>query len=59
MNGTILQIQNKIVTNTYITLCISTVTSLLIDYYGYMIITCASPNALYIYHTNGTYTGNI
>ena len=22
-----------------------------------MMITCASPNAVYIYHTNGTYTG--
>ncbi len=57
MNGTILVIQNKTVINIYITLCYSTITSLLIDNEGYMIVTCVSPNAAYIYHTNGTYTG--
>jgi DNA-binding beta-propeller fold protein YncE len=57
MNGTILVIQNKTVINIYNTPCNSTITSLLIDTEGYMIVTCVSPNASFIYHTNGTNTG--
>jgi hypothetical protein len=57
LNGKILQIQNKIVISTYTTIC-NYITSLLIDNDGYMIIACNSPNAAYIYHINGTYTGN-
>jgi DNA-binding beta-propeller fold protein YncE len=56
MNGTILVIQNKIVIKTFSTIC-NAISSLLIDNDGYMIIACYSPNAAYIYHTNGTNTG--
>ena len=56
-NGTILVIYNKTVINTYISIC-SSINSLLIDNDGYIIIACNSPNAAYIYHINGTYTGN-
>jgi hypothetical protein len=55
-NGTVLVIYNKTVINTYITNC-NFITSLLIDNDGYIIIACNSPNAAYIYHTNGTNTG--
>ena len=48
-NGTILVIQNKIVISTFSTNCNSRVTSLLIDNYGHMMITCFSPKAVYIY----------
>jgi hypothetical protein len=56
MNGTILVIQNKIVINTYSTIC-NYITSLLVDNDGYIIIACVSPQSAYIYHTNGTNTG--
>jgi hypothetical protein len=55
-NGIILVIYNKTVINTYITTC-NFITSLLIDNDGYIIIACNSPNAAFIYHTNGTNTG--
>ena len=37
--------------------CTSRVTSILFDNYNHMIILCDTPSNMYIYHTNGTYSG--
>jgi hypothetical protein len=59
-NGTIIVIQNEVIINKFngCNGIIITVTFILFDQYGYMATICSDPtNKLYLYNSNGTYTG--
>jgi hypothetical protein len=59
-NGIILVIQNEVIINQFngCNGTIITVTFILFDQYGYMATICSNPtNKLYLYNSNGTYTG--
>jgi hypothetical protein len=59
-NGTILVIQNEMIINQFNGCNGDSVqlTSILFDQYGYMATICSDPtNKLYLYNSNGTYTG--
>ena len=54
-SGNIYFYQNNVIIRTITTLCGSSVSSILFDYFDHMIVLCKSD--IYLYHTNGTYTG--
>ncbi len=56
--GKILAIQNKTIIISINTLCGATVSSLLIDDFGYMVVLCYRNLNSYIYHTNGSLIGD-
>ena len=56
--GNINFFKNNILTSTISTSCPKIITSILFDNYDHMIVLCNSnPSYLYVYHTNGTFTG--
>ena len=57
VTGNINFFKNNNLTSTISTSCHSSITSILFDNYDHVIILCYSPGYLYIYRTNGTFTG--
>jgi hypothetical protein len=60
-NGSVLVIQNKSISQVWTTPCVyvttNTITSINIDQYGYIMVSCYSQNQLFLLYKNGTYTG--
>ena len=56
LGGTILLLRNESIINVYSSICSlsSYITSILIDKYGFMAVTCYSDNMAHLYHINGT-----
>ena len=48
-------IQNGNVINNFTTLCSQMLSSITVDSYGYLALSCRSNNILYLYHVNGSY----
>jgi hypothetical protein len=55
--GVISVLENNLVVKTITTLCTGTITSIVIDINELMAALCYSNNMLYLYTTNGSYTG--
>ena len=57
LSGKLLVIENKVIIKTF-SVCSSTPTSILIDHYGYMAISCFEQKSSYLYYSaNVSYTG--
>ena len=56
-SGNIYLYLNGVLINTIATICINRVTSILFDANNYMLVLCQIPSYIYIYETNGAYTG--
>ncbi len=54
VSGSILVFQDGIIIKNFTTPCTS-ISKISIDEYGYMLVLCASPSYVYLFHTNGTY----
>ena len=55
--GQLLVIENKVIIKT-VSACSSIISSILINHYGYMAISCPNQKAIYLYYTaNVSYTG--
>ena len=55
--GNINFLKNNISTSNMPTSCRDRISSMLFDNYDHMIVLCYNPSYLYVYHTNGTFTG--
>jgi hypothetical protein len=56
-NGSIRVIENNLVVKNITTLCTGTISSIIIDANDQMAVLCYSNSMLYLYTTNGSYTG--
>ncbi len=57
VNGNIIVIQNKSISQVWTTPCTGTIISVNIDQYGYIMVSCFSQKQLFLLYKNGTYTG--
>jgi hypothetical protein len=56
LEGSILVIENGAIIHSFTTVCLS-ISSIMIDSYGYMLVLSRYSNFVYLYHTNGTNLG--
>ncbi len=56
-NQNLLVIHNKSISQVWTTPCTGTITSINVDQYGYIMVSCFSQKQLFLLHKNGTYTG--
>lgn len=55
--GRIIVLRNKVVINTFQTLCTSTVTQIYVNKNGLITVPCFGNQTLFLYHVNGSYMG--
>jgi hypothetical protein len=51
----VLKMQNKTIISSFITKCTGVITSVLVDDFGYIAVSCYTNNMVYLYNTNGSY----